>query len=221
MKKLLVPAIVMVGLIMAGCPKGGPADFSPLAVGDKWEYDFMQISSLSIYIPDTTTTVDTIMGSQKSEVIGNDALDSGESVFVVVNTSVRDTLTRVDTSYARKSADSLYIYNSKSDSVADYVEPLDLTVGTIWVQKLDTLTAITYKVESDTADISVPFGGYSNCLMISVTTTPAPQYSTMTTLQFRAADVGMVKTTTDATVEVPNISKSVMTSKTELKTFVK
>jgi hypothetical protein len=212
MKKLLVPAILVIGLLLTGCPGGGPADYHPLKVGDKAEMDIITTSVTTVFVPDTTVTTkgpDTI--STVSEVIGTDKLTSGEDVFVVKSTTA-DTI--IDTSFMRKDSDSLYVYDAKTDSVASYVEPLELKVGTKWTQKPDTTITITYEVKADTAKITVPAGTYSNCLVISITTTPST--FPVTQYQYRAKDVGAVKSTMHSEFETPGIMKVVNDNITEL-----
>lgn len=217
MKKLLVPVILVIGLALTGCPPKGPADYYPLAVGYKWEMDVVTTITTTMYQPTESTMVqgpDTV--KTVSEVIGTDKLTSGEDVFVVKSTT-SDTI--VDTTYIRKGTDSLYVYNTKGDTVASYVEPLELKVGTKWTQTIDTVTTFTYDVIADTAAITVPAGTYTNCLVIKITTTPALPATTQ--FEYRAKDVGMVKRTFHSEMEKPNVIKVVTDTEILLTKFTK
>ncbi len=218
MKKLLVPALLVLGLALTGCPgAGGVDDYHPLEVGNKMETQVISTTTTTIYQPSEstwTTGPDTL--KSVSEVIGKDKLTSGEDVFVVKSTT-SDTI--IDTSYVRKGEDSLFTYMTKADTIASYVEPLELKVGTTWTQKPDTNVTITYKVESDTAAITVPAGSYTNCLVISVKTTPTTFATTQ--YQYRAKDVGVVKSTMHTEMDTPNVLKVVSDAITELIKFTK
>jgi len=215
-KLLLVPAILVIGLALTGCP-GGVADYHPLAVGYKWETQIISTVTTTIYQPsESTWTVGPDTINAVLEVIGTDKLTSGEDVFVVKSTT-SDTI--VDTSFVRKGADSVYSYMTKDDTVASYVEPLELAVGTTWMQKPDTLVTITYRVDADTAAITVPAASYSNCLVISITITPTTYPTTQ--FQYRAKDVGVVKSTMHTEVDTPGVLKVVSDAITELTKFTK
>lgn len=222
MKRLLISIVPILVLVLMSCPGKGPADYNPLEVGYKWEYE--TITTTIQHLPtDTITSTDTTIST--TEITGTDKLSSGEEVYVAVTTTLSNTTvsspTMKDTTYIRKDEDSVYVYQTLEDTVP-YKEPVELGIGTTWTWSFtqDTITTtLTYKVESK-EDVTVTAGAYKDCLKISTTQTPPIPNTTLTQYQYRAEDVGTVKSEKDSKMETEYMSIENL-STTELQSFTK
>lgn len=136
MKKLLMLAGVM--LLVIGCGDGGGSEYYPLTVGSTWDY--RAIVTMTMYLPDTVTTVDTTTVS--TEITEETTLDNGTEV--VEQMTITDMGTIVDTSYSylRDTGDELLMYSDKADTTADTAAVYPLEAGKTWIMEGDTVEVI-------------------------------------------------------------------------------
>lgn len=159
MKRLLLTATVLAILAFMGCDLfGGPADYSPLTVGNTWNRRSVGIIEMTDATPETAWTAE-----NRSVVIRTDTLNSGLSVFVLAGTttvhnmSPDTTYVLHDTSYVQETETAVLSYASKSATYGDTTLALPLEAGKTWLQSMGSVTVVQQE------NVTVPAGTYKNC----------------------------------------------------------
>jgi hypothetical protein len=184
MKKLLFVLPVLAGLFFAGCDTS--TDYSPLAVGNIWNY-----SGYTTMASTQASTDTTMMLTQTIKVIGTDTLNNGTSVFVIEATITEDmslpdtTFTIVDTSYYAETDSSVVAYGDKSATEGQIVLRIPLEAGASWMQGSSTMTV------AEQEDVTVTAGTYKSAWRLDITN---PAYPDMQSHGWYANKVGQVKT---------------------------
>lgn len=192
MKKLLL-LIPFVALII-GCGGGGEADYYPLAAGNEWNFSL----TVNVTTPDTTLT---FTGTQDQKITEETTLDDNTPVFeqmTIMTTNIDTLTTMVDTSivYEEKTADYIFEYESKADTVPDTALALPLEEGKTWNVNSETKIVVIGQ-----EDVTVPAGSYTDCWKAAVITGSDTGYA------YVAPDIGFVKmdmieTNADTTNEI-------------------
>jgi hypothetical protein len=190
MKKLLFVLPVLAGLFVVGCDTS--TDYSPLAVGNVWNYSGYTTMTSTQASTDTTMSL-----TQRMEVIDTDTLNNGTSVYVMVVTIVEDlsvpdtTITVVDTSYYAETDSTVVAYADKSSTEGQVTMRIPLEAGVSWSHGGSTTTV------AEQEDVTVPAGTYKSAWRLDVTN---PAYPDMDSHGWYANKVGQVKT------EMTNVS---------------
>jgi hypothetical protein len=183
MKKLLFVLPVLAVLFFAGCDTS--TDYSPLAVGDVWNYSGYGTVTSTTSSTDTTWTM-----SQRVEITGTDTLNSGLSVLEMVMrldvevSSPDTTWTTIDTTYLHETDTLVMAYASTADTIGIINLRLPLEAGKTW-----TIGTVTYTV-ADQENVTVPAKTYKNAWRIEASNSADPTYSAK---MWYADGVGMVK----------------------------
>ncbi len=220
MKKLI--GVLAFIVFIAGCGGGGAEKYYSLAEGNKWEYETILYSKTMLGDSLISKSYDTTTSS--TEVVGKTTMEDGTEVWELKTQT--DTITA--SSYVYEGEDTLKWFATKQDTVPNYWEPVDLSVGTKWTVtrsfNLDDTTVITYdiiyEVESE-EDVSVPAGDFS-CLKVKGTASYEYEYMGNTTTgtieeyQWKAKGVGVVKTKYTQTITTQTaVGEMTVTTETE------
>jgi hypothetical protein len=183
MKRLLFVLPVLAGLFFAGCDTS--TDYSPLTVGNVWNYSGYGTVTSTLSSTDTTWTL-----SSRIEITRADTLNSGLSVLEMVMrvdievSSPETTWTTIDTVYLHESDTLVMAYANKADTVGTVDLRLPFEAGKTW-----TVGAVVYTV-TEQEDVTVPVKTYKGAWRIDATNSSDPDFSAK---MWHASGVGMVK----------------------------
>jgi hypothetical protein len=153
MKRLLLLAPV---LIIVGCFLFGGKDYFPLTVDNEWKYE-----------GHSYTTADSSTIKKETKITGEDQINS-KDVFIAVRKTTEyefypifDTTEETDTSYIKEDQDTIWIYDTKTDSTPMLLTILPFELDKTWnvIHGADT-TVYTVKAQED---VTVPSDTYKKC----------------------------------------------------------
>jgi hypothetical protein len=187
MKKVLL-ALFALALVMS-CDFFGGDNYFPLKVGNRWKYE-----GYATFQDTAATTVDTISKTKiENEIVGTAEIN-GKTVYTCVTKTTNynflpsiDTVITVDTSYFCEDKDTIWSYESLSDTTPQIMMIKPLEASKTWQQIFDDDT-VTYTVKTKET-VTVPAGEYKNAWKIEVKTAG----STETQYMWYADGVGLIK----------------------------
>jgi hypothetical protein len=190
MKRVIVIALLVAGLVVSGCDIfGSKEDYYPLTVGNVWNYSgYVVLQTAGDAPPDTIQKMSLeVVASRKEKLTG------GEDVVEMVNTmQVRmffpfeTTYTSVETAYVRQAGNLVLSYERRDDTQPDTTLSLPLARGKTWRINQYVVAQVL-----EQEDVTVPAGTYRNAWKIEQFITEGS--ATGQVYCWYANNIGMVK----------------------------